>query len=156
MPSLAERTFNIYELAEHIILQLNDPVEIIRAQRVCRTWRDVIQTSAALQEACWYQSSNTRDAQTRTIRGEKAWKLNPAFNRIGVSISKHTRQHGEPINGVQEKGDFSLEEGIYDKPGSWTTMLATQPPCQRMLVECYSDYSSDETMYTAPGFIAKC
>lgn len=146
MPSLAEQTFSIYELAEHMILQLNNPVEIIRAQRVCRNWRDVIQTSPALQEACWYQSSNTRDAQTRPVSGEQKWKLNPAFNRIGVSISKDTGTDGEPIDGLQEKGDFSLEEGIYDRPGSWTTMLATQPPCQRMMVECYGDYSDDETM----------
>jgi hypothetical protein len=151
MPSSAERTFSIFELAEHIIIQLNDPVEIIRAQRVCRTWRDVIQTSPALQEACWYQSPNTRDAQMRSISGGQTWKLNPAFNRIGVSISKHTHKYGQPIAGLQEKGDFSLEEDIYDKPGSWTTMLATQPSCQRMVVECYSDYSGDETMYTVLG-----
>ncbi|KAF7122596.1 hypothetical protein CNMCM5793_000621 [Aspergillus hiratsukae] len=140
MPSSAERTFSIYELAEYIILQLNDPVEIIRAQRVCRTWRDIIQTSPALQEASWYQSSSTRDAPARSISSGQTWKLNPAFNGIGVSISKHTHKYGEPIAGLQEKGDFSLEEDIYDKPGSWTTMLATQPPCQRMVVGCYSEF----------------
>ncbi|KAE8340466.1 hypothetical protein BDV24DRAFT_164438 [Aspergillus arachidicola] len=138
MPSSTEQTFSIYELAEHIFLQLNDPVEIISAQRVCRNWRDVIQTSPILQEACWYQSSNT---------GVQTWKLNPAFNRIGVSISKNRGQHEEPKDGLQEKGDFSLGDRIYDTPGSWTTMLATQPPCQRMLVECYSDYSDDQTIY---------
>jgi hypothetical protein len=141
MPSSAEQTFSIYELAEHIILQLNNPVEILHAQRVCRNWRDVIQTSPALQEACWYQSSNTRDAQTRLTSSEQTWKLNPAFNRISISISKDTTKPGD-----QDKGDFSLEEGIYDKPGSWTTMLATQPPCQRLLVECYGDYCDDEAM----------
>ncbi|KAE8349050.1 hypothetical protein BDV28DRAFT_142033 [Aspergillus coremiiformis] len=147
MPSSAEQTFSIYELTEHIILQLDSPVEIIRAQRVCRNWRDVIQTSPGLKEACWYQSSNTRDAQTRSISGEQIWKLNPAFNRIGVSISIDRGEDRKLIDGVQEMGDFSLEEAIYDKPGSWTTMLATQPPCQRMVVECYGDYSGDETMF---------
>ncbi|PKX90717.1 F-box protein [Aspergillus novofumigatus IBT 16806] len=140
MPSSAEQTFSIYELAELIILQLNNPVEIARAQRVCRNWRDVIQTSPALQEACWYQS-NTRDAQTRSISSEQTWKLNPAFNRIGISISRDAAKGGD-----QDQGDFSLGEDIYDKPGSWTTMLATQPPCQRMLFECYGDYCDDEIM----------
>ncbi|KAE8139849.1 hypothetical protein BDV38DRAFT_269619 [Aspergillus pseudotamarii] len=147
MPSSVEKVFSIYELAEHIILQLNDPVEIIRAQRVCRSWRDVIQASPRLQEACWYPLSNIRDADTPSISGEETWKLNPAFNRIGVSVSKDTEEYRVPKDGLQEKGDFSLEEPIYDTPGSWTTMLATQPPCQRMLVECYGDYSGDETMF---------
>ncbi|GAQ05775.1 hypothetical protein ALT_3096 [Aspergillus lentulus] len=141
MPSSAEQTFSIYELAEHIILQLDNPVEIIRAQRVCRNWRDVIQTSPVLQEACWYQSSTT-DAQTRSISNEQTWKLNPAFNRIGVSISRDKAKGGD-----QDQGDFSLEEDFYDEPGSWTTMLATQPPCQRMLVECYGDYCDDEIIF---------
>ncbi|KAB8217931.1 hypothetical protein BDV33DRAFT_131939 [Aspergillus novoparasiticus] len=147
MASSAEQTFNIYELAEHILLQLNNPAEIIRVQRVCRTWRDIIQTSSMLQETCWYQSSKTMDAQTRSISSEQTWKLNPAFNRIGVSISEAKGQHEELKGGLQEKGNFSLEERIYDKPGSWTTMLATQPPCQRMLVQCYSDYSDDEMIF---------
>ncbi|EAW19553.1 uncharacterized protein NFIA_026270 [Aspergillus fischeri NRRL 181] len=141
MPSSAEQTFSIYELAEHIILQLNNPVEIVCAQRVCRNWRDVIRTSPALQEACWYQS-NTGDAQTRSISSEQTWKLNPAFNRIGVSISRDAAKGGD-----QDQGDFSLEEDIYDKPGSWTTMLATQPPCQRMLFECHSYYSDDQILF---------
>ncbi|KAF7590874.1 hypothetical protein BBP40_002288 [Aspergillus hancockii] len=149
MLSFTEQTFSIYELTEHILLQLNDHVEIIRAQRVCRTWKDVIQTSPALQDACWYQPYNIRDAQTRSISGQQTqpWKLNPAFNRIGVSISKGTRDEVHLADRIQEEGNFSLEERIYDKPGSWTTMLATQPPCQRMLVECYGDYSHDETMF---------
>ncbi|KAB8230712.1 uncharacterized protein BDW43DRAFT_157909 [Aspergillus alliaceus] len=62
-------------------------------------------------------------------------------------IIQDTGEDRELIDGLQEKGDFSLEEGIYDKPGSWTTMLATQPLCQRMLVGCYGDYSGDVTMF---------
>lgn len=136
-----EETFGIYELTERILLHLDDHLEIIRAQRVCRIWRDVIQTSPALQEVCWYLPNNITDSQTQSTSGEQSWKLNPAFNRIGVSVSKET------INGgLHDKGDLTLEERIYDKPGSWTTMLATQPPCQRMLVECYSDYSGDDTL----------
>ncbi|KAE8376967.1 hypothetical protein BDV26DRAFT_282244 [Aspergillus bertholletiae] len=136
MPSSAEKTFGIYELAEHILLQLNDPVEIIRVTLV--SWRNVIQTSSALQEACWYQSPHTKGAQMQSISGKQACKLNPAFNRIGIPVSL--------LDG-REIGNFNLEEGIYEKPGSWMTMLATQPPCQRMLLECFSDYSGDDFMH---------
>lgn len=148
MPSSAEQTFSVYEITEHILLQLNDNVEIIRVQRVCRTWKDVIQTSPALQSACWYQPYKTRNAQTRSISDQQtqSWRLNPAFNQIGVSISEDSLKEIPLADNIQEEGDFSLEKRIYDKPGSWTTMLATQPPCQRISVECYGDYSGDETM----------
>ncbi|KAF9890834.1 hypothetical protein FE257_005405 [Aspergillus nanangensis] len=141
MLSPTEQVLSICELTERIILQLNDPLEIIRAQRVCQTWRGLIQTSPILQKACWYQPHKTRDQSASDSQG---WILNPAFNCIGVSVSIDTTY---PVGGLQEKGDFTLEEPIYDKPGSWTTMLATQPPCHRMIVECYGDYSSDETMF---------
>ncbi|KAL6233912.1 hypothetical protein BDW75DRAFT_213662 [Aspergillus navahoensis] len=147
MPLPTQKTFGVYELTEQILLHLDDHLDIIRAQRVCRAWRNVIQTSPALQEACWYQPDTTEDAQMQPVTaGGEVWKLNPAFNRIGVSVSKDTSTNADWVGQLQDKGDFSLEEQIYDEPGSWTTMLATQPPCQRMLVECYSDYSHDQTM----------
>ncbi|OKL57125.1 hypothetical protein UA08_07507 [Talaromyces atroroseus] len=135
MRPFAEQTFGIYELAELIFLQLESPIDLIRAQRVCRTWRGIIQTSHAIQVACWYEPCGTRDTQTRPVSSRQAWRLNPCFNRIGVSIS------------TEGWGEFNLTERIYDIPGSWATMQATQPPCQNMLIECYGDYSHDETLY---------
>ncbi|KAL4749227.1 hypothetical protein BDW72DRAFT_204955 [Aspergillus terricola var. indicus] len=143
MPPPSEKAFSIYELIERILLQLDNYLEITRAQRVCRTWRDIVQTSPALQTACWYRFDSTNDTKKQPTPGKQPWKLNPVFNRIGVSVSKDDSRGV----GLDDKGDFSLQERIYDTPGSWTTMLATQPPCQRMVVECYSDYSGDETMY---------
>ncbi|RDW87037.1 F-box protein [Aspergillus mulundensis] len=138
MPLTAAEAFSIYEITEQILLQLNDPVEIIRAKCVCRTWRDVIQSSPALRTACWYQVQPYRTTNAETEPGslpdQQAWSLNPAFNHIGVSVSKHS-------------GDFDLQRRIYHKPGSWATMHATNPPCQRIMVECY-DYQGvyDATM----------
>ena len=149
MQSSVERVLGIYELTERIIRQLDCPVEIIQAQHVCRNWRDIIQTSPVLHEACWYRPRpHKRDAREQPApapAGRQTWKLNPAFNRIGVSVQL-------PPGEVQERGEFKLTELIYDKPGSWTTMLATQPPCQRIEVECYGNYSGDETMYINSGF----
>lgn len=151
MPSSAEQTFLIYELTEHIILQLDDPVEILRAQRVCRRWRDLIQTSPVLHVACWYQSSSKlKHAQTRPISDEKAWRLNPAFDQIGVPLPKAPGEDAELIDELQTKGHFMFEANLDDTPVSWMTMLATQPPCQQMLIECHRDYSGYQTMYKAP------
>ncbi|KAL4907798.1 hypothetical protein BDW74DRAFT_175580 [Aspergillus multicolor] len=120
-------TFSIHELTEQILLQLNGPVELIRAQRVCRLWRDLIQSSPSLRAACWYQfqppSTSNAQPEPSSLPNQESWSLNPAFSRIGVSVSNRS-------------GAFDLERRIYDKHGSWTTMLATNPPCQRVMAEC--------------------
>ena len=135
--SAAERVLEVYELLECIILQLEDIDEIIRAQRVCRTWRDVIRSSVMLQEACWYQTKpHKRDIHAEPD-SQQTWTLNPMFNRIGILVKK---------GATHALGSFSLEKRMYDKPGSWTTMLAAQPPCYRMEISCYGDYSADENM----------
>ncbi|KAL4981510.1 hypothetical protein BDW68DRAFT_192890 [Aspergillus falconensis] len=130
MPPPTQKTFGVYELTERILLHLNNHLDIIRAQR-----------------SYWYQRNTTEDAHMQPVTaGGEVWKLNPAFNCIGVSVSKDTSTNADWVGQLQDKGDFSLGEHIYDEPGSWTTMLATRPPCQRMLVECCSDYSHDQTM----------
>lgn len=140
MQASVENVFDTYELLERIILQLGSIQEMIRAQLVCRRWKDVIQDSPALQKACWYRAH--REEESCTQQPPATWKLNPIFNSLGVSIR---RRHLGP-NELQESGDFDLTKRIYDTPGSWTTMLATQPPCGRIEVECFGDYSGDEIM----------
>jgi hypothetical protein len=137
MESSIERALGICEILEHIILQLNSLDEIIRAQRVCRGWKNVIQNSPALQQACWYRPHDKGFRQQPD--SPQTFKLNPAFHRLGISTQIYT----DPPE--QEQGDFDLTKRIYDKSGSWTTMLATQPPCRCIEVECFSDYSSDQS-----------
>jgi hypothetical protein len=144
MPSPTEKVFSIYELTAQILIYIHDPVELVRTQRVCRAWRDIIQTSPALQAACWYQPRT--QSPSETVDETQPWILNPAFSRLGFTISKDESNKVYAAGGIQERADFSLEKRIYDKPGSWTTMLATQPPMQRIMIECYGDYSGDETM----------
>jgi hypothetical protein len=137
MESSIERALGIYEILEHIILQLNSPDEIVRAQRVCRGWKNVIQNSPALHQACWYRSHNKGFRQQ--LGSPQIFKFNPAFHRLGISTQIYT----DPPE--QEQGDFDLTKRIYDKPGSWTTMLATQPPCRCIEIVSYSDYPNDQS-----------
>jgi hypothetical protein len=65
------------------------------------------------------------------------WRLNPVFDLLGFTIG--VNRPGVPPTERQEHGDFDLTQVVYDKPGSWTTMLATQPPCQLMEVVCSSE-----------------
>ncbi|KAK3303797.1 uncharacterized protein B0T15DRAFT_401440, partial [Chaetomium strumarium] len=114
---------------------------LLWAQLVCRRWRDVIQDSPALQEACWYQYLGEK-LPDGIGQHPAAWRLNPVFNLLGVTI-------GSDQPGLSpEHGDFDLTKRVHDKPESWTTMHATQPPCQLMEIQCYGDHSGDETMYS--------
>jgi hypothetical protein len=158
MPSPRERTFNIYELTAQILLHVDSPIEIVRAQRVCKSWRDTIKTSPAIQAACWYPASKPGAQSSSSVAPAdetEPWILNPAFSRLGFTIAKDESDKVYAAAGIQERASFSLEERIYDKPGSWTTMLATNPPMQRILIECYGDYSGDETMCVPSTFPTK-
>lgn len=147
-PALAQ-TFNIYELTETILLHLPRPQDIILAQRVCRSWNSIIQTSPALQEACWYTYKYPYRHTPKNQKFEEPtqkWTLNPAFNSLGICTEDIP---GFPKNRpfwLSGPGGFSLQRRVYDKPGSWTGMLATRPPTREVMIVCYGDYSPDEDM----------
>ncbi|QKX61758.1 uncharacterized protein TRUGW13939_08914 [Talaromyces rugulosus] len=78
MSSSAERVFRIYELTELILLELDCPVEITRAQSVGRYWRNVIQTSSALAKAWAVEKHASHTAPLRlvyTIESTKEYLL---------------------------------------------------------------------------------
>lgn len=136
-----DKALDIYELLERIILEIGDASEIIKTQRVCRRWWTIIQDSPRLHEACWYKSLDCGQEDD----GQQTFKLNPCFGRLDLSLVLYTRYPHVEI--AHEYGLFNLEKRIYDKPGSWTTMLATHPPCKRVHITCGSDYgSADEEM----------
>lgn len=159
MASPSQQTLAVFELTEAILFYLESPVEIVRMQMVCCRWRDIITTSPLLQEACWYRpfskltapgqpdnitSTNTStNTSTSIAKGAEKhiWKLNPAFERVGMDL--YTRN--DP---PQKHGHFSLQTRVYDKPGSWTTMLATQPPRTQVEfdIDCYHDDALEQTM----------
>ncbi|KAL3456734.1 hypothetical protein BJX64DRAFT_270186 [Aspergillus heterothallicus] len=161
MSTAVEKVLAIYELTEQILLHLHDNLGLIRAQRVCRSWRDIITTSPALRAACWYPPqlpSRSKSCNEDKISNpasippfsddynspeEQYWLLNPAFAKLGFEIGLDQF----PDITFQEEGSFDLRQRIYDTPGSWTTMLATNPPSKMMIIECYGDYSDDEIMY---------
>lgn len=155
MASPSQQTLAVFELTEAILFYLESPVEIVRMQMVCCRWRDIITTSPLLQEACWYrpfskltapgQPDNITSTNTSTSIAKGAekhiWKLNPAFERVGMDL--YTRN--DP---PQKHGHFSLQTRVYDKPGSWTTMLATQPPRTQVEfdIDCYHDDAREQSM----------
>jgi hypothetical protein len=142
MISAAARVSQIFELIEQILLQLPRIEDIIRARQVCRAWEEIINNSAPLQRSCWYQPQ-IGEGHGSVSSKEQVYKLNPVFECLGVDW-EWSKQFGDV---EQDCGKMSLKERVHDQPGSWTTMLATQPPCKQMAVSCHSDYSDDEMLY---------
>jgi len=144
MVSSAERVSRITELLEHILLALDSVHDLIKAQRVCRTWRDTVHASPALQRACWYRPCITTDVDKQHDENESR-KLNPTLIRLGMAMTmeltarrgEYTRRHG---------ASFDLTRRVNDKPGSWTTMLATQPPCRRIEIAFSGNRSPGDTL----------
>ncbi|KAK4225175.1 hypothetical protein QBC38DRAFT_483653 [Podospora fimiseda] len=133
-PPVVQKVLNTYELLERIISHLgfHNPHQIILLQRVCTLWNHIINDSPLLQEACWFRPHAPPSTELKND-GSPAWRLNPAFNKIGIPIS-------------QEVGDFDLKKRIYDLPGSWCNMLVSQPPCKYVEYIAHGDYSADENM----------
>lgn len=139
-----ERALRTYELLEHIILQLDSIRDMTRAQLVCRRWRDIVQDSLAIREARWYCPPDKWDIDLEEEQHPAPFRLNPVFESLGVSVGRGGSRCLP--SGLRECGKFDLTKRIYDKPGSWTTMVATQPPCRRMHIDCHDDYTSDADM----------
>ncbi|KAK0654831.1 hypothetical protein B0T16DRAFT_395735 [Cercophora newfieldiana] len=153
MESAARRAFGIFELLEAILLQLGDPVTITRLRPVSRAWRDVIDSSPALQVACWYRHDPSLDPSDDAPAQDQQCKLNPALTALGFTITMQGDQvqWGVTDDFIVEKGEedededwiltrqsaaFSFMKRVYDKPGPWTAMLATRPPCRRIEIRC--------------------
>ncbi|KAK3986424.1 hypothetical protein QBC44DRAFT_402525 [Cladorrhinum sp. PSN332] len=138
--SPVDRAFGTYELLESILSHVGDvdPRDVIRLQLVSRSWNQIIRDSPALQEACWYRPQRDIAGGASEIKGP--WALNPAFMSLGFTLKQLKSRK-------QKQGDFDLKRRIYDKPGSWTKMLATQPPTKWIEIACDGDYSGDETMF---------
>jgi hypothetical protein len=116
----------------------------------------MIQGSQKLQQACWYQAQQPA-ATTPPAHGD-LWRLNPAFKKFGIKVRDPSDMVVDPeIRELMDDAVDRLEWGlpdlrenirqngtIYDKPlhrkpGSWDTLLATQPPCQWMIVTDFDD-----------------
>ncbi|KAI9733890.1 MAG: Transcriptional regulator [Cirrosporium novae-zelandiae] len=147
MATSTARIFAVYELVELILYNLSSMEEILQAQRVCRTWKTIIKKSKSIRQALWYAvpdgSYNIDTLPTVNKSISPLWKLNPMIARLGISLNVHETGHADVSlipNNVYDTGDVDLTKGIYDIPGSWATMLATQPPCRMYLIECQSDW----------------
>lgn len=121
-----KKVFSIDTIFELITLQL-DYHEIVRAQRVCRYWKNTIRSSLPLSKACWYLPHDRVSGSDNS----EIYDLNPIFNRFGIEV----RDSNAPrVRGIFDFNIFNFDTKIW--LGSWKSMLATQPPCKRMIIRC--------------------
>jgi hypothetical protein len=158
MSSLAaEQVISVTELLENILSHL--PIHhILLCQRICRTWYNLINTSPVLLRACWFTPDTVQFGTVDTIRSVDSstspdFQINPCVSHLGIqtkrqhSFFSYAESRSPEDKDKNERGVIDLRKLIYEKPGSWTGMFVTQPPCRYMQVECYSNYTDDETMY---------
>ncbi|KAK5656638.1 hypothetical protein OQA88_4618 [Cercophora sp. LCS_1] len=139
-----DRVLNTYELLERILAHVDNICDIIRSRLVCHRWKTVIDESPTVQLACWYRAQPAPATPRKNDQGQSvddrakkpAWRLNPVFNALGLHI---TTEDPRGTGTEEENVNFDMRKRIYDKPGSWESMLATQPPTQLIEVACWGE-----------------
>jgi len=132
--SAANRVLDTYELLEQILIDLTKISRfqhVILAQRVCRRWRDLIQNSQPLQEACWYRPHTT--TATRALidndDDKNDLEVNPFFQDIGFGPLEDLGYRSGELG-----MSFGWDERVpfYNNPGTWKMMQAVQSRSSRM------------------------
>lgn len=71
----------------------------------------------------WYRPDQDHGSSYHDTDTPRHLKLNPALTALGFCITTPA---------FQGMAEFDISKRAYDKPGPWTAMLATKPPCRRV------------------------
>ena len=146
--SASLHVFNTIELLEQILLYL-DTKNLVRLQRVCHQWRDVMDRSKILQEALFLSPS--------PVRAFAPWKRTPPppFARLSTLIkvsakspeatpitTLHPALQEVPANVPNTRIDFVLDARtlLTCSPASWRATFVTQPPTTYLTLSCIFEW----------------
>ena len=142
----------ITEILEIILSNLSIH-EIARNCGVSRRFKSLINTSPILRDACWLTPHGPLPVSTPEFEADQ-WTINPCFERLGISIdSRKCSRTGRDetltydCTHTHQIGTLDLRKLVHETPGSWTGMLAFQPPARYVEIRCDGDYSTDGAMY---------
>lgn len=138
MASASNRVFETYELLEIIIASLDSPHEILVVQRVCKTWRAVIERSAGIQ-------NRSSGASTRKLAHPKSkwpegivYDTEFAFNNIWI---QPTHRYEEKSLYLRNTSELIAREFEFDRMSYGSTsksscrkLFLTQPRCTTAFV----------------------
>jgi len=121
----AQRTFDVPELLEHVLLQL--PIkDLLFAQKVCKHWKQTIEASPRAQQALFFRPTLLSDDHGKLERGDI--KVNPLISRSGPCDGLEDAE----IRCLTEKDLFLRSFRV--RLG--TEGLSPEASCRRMLVSC--------------------
>ncbi|CAK4030492.1 f-box domain [Lecanosticta acicola] len=149
------RVLELYELAETILLYL--PLQdLLLANRVCKTWHDVMERSDKINKVLFKQPMDDR----RISYPHETFKLAPGMTQPSWR-TKDTPDSGVAYPAINPFIAKSIREGPYygtsihsflvkvcprdgqacatlrwGDGGSWATMLLTQPPAKKLFYQC--------------------
>ena len=144
---------NTIELLEQILLYL-DTKNLVRLQRVCHQWRDLMNRSKILQETLFLSPSS--------IRTFAPWKRTPPppFARSSTLIKVSSKSwHATPIATLHPaleevpadvpdtRIDFALDaRNLLDcEPASWGATFVTQPPTTCLSLSCIFEWDRPQS-----------
>ena len=132
---------SIPELLEIVLLNL-DVGPLLFARQVSRSWNTLINNSKPLRRRLWYDASPQRPlldlAEWPHPSEYICW--NPFITRLGFTMVRPgVVQHPfKPLRFLF--GEPFPRCPVHDTPGSWVSMLATQPTCKYLVI--YSQRTS--------------
>ena len=146
--SLALRVFSTIELLEQVLLHLGAK-NLVRLQRVCRQWKDLMARSETLQERLFLSPA--------PIRAFAPWKRAPPppFARLANPTRVSTTSpNATPITTLHPaledasadvydtRIDFMIDaKKLLDcEPASWRRTFVTQPPTTSLLLYCVFEW----------------
>jgi hypothetical protein len=144
MSSSIECVFGTFELLASILSHL-DYKDILRCQSVCRTWQDVVRGSPMVREAAWYPPHEPPDtwkynpprlqhAGLHIAGGYPIYELHPLLKSLRIRLD--TGGFFDNFRSFIDGWDIGPEINKFrSRPGSWSNMLATSPPCPELWVE---------------------
>ncbi|KAF7133940.1 hypothetical protein CNMCM5793_005466 [Aspergillus hiratsukae] len=117
------------ELLEYILFYLDVQSLLTSAQRVCRSWTRLIQTSTRLQQALFLKPippEKCREKLRNPLLARHFWKLfPPSMNPYGVRECSYL---GLP-------GSEDIRQKFFRHEASWRRMLVQQPPASLAYVK---------------------
>ncbi|KAF2815063.1 uncharacterized protein BDZ99DRAFT_189889 [Mytilinidion resinicola] len=144
MTSATSRVLSTTELLEHILLHLPPP-SLLFAQRICTTWRSLIQRSLPLQRALFLAPT----AQPLLVSSDPPYTLPPVNPFLKSAFAGHIDRHSKPMRWVTAQGEHCIvfvvrvvsaewPDAFKYPEASWRQMLLTQPPVKAASVMDFS------------------
>jgi len=129
-PSAAQAVLKTPELLELVLAHL-DQEELLRAQRVCRRWKDMISSSLPLRRMLYLAPTLKIDER---IPVDNAW-LKSKFPELGIFLLQGNPKWRPKFVKALAPADFErLGTEFFAQDASWRDMLLTQPPVKEIVV----------------------